>query len=242
MATVLIAGASSGIGAATALAFARRGDTVVVNGRDPARTQAVVDALPGPGAHRAATGDLTDRAQRAAVLAEAGAIDHLVVAVSGRGGMGPFATLDLDELHAAFEGKLWAHLATLQAALPQLSDRGSIVLITAGSSRSALPGTAGLAAINGALDAVVGPLAAELAPIRVNAVSPGVIRTPWWDALAADVRQAAWDGFAAAIPAGRIGEADEVAEAIVALAVNGYVTGTVLDVSGGAQLATAGLG
>lgn len=85
---------------------------------------------------------------------------------------------------------------------------------------------------------MVAPLAAELAPRRVNAVSPGVIDTPWWDAHTPELRQATFEAFAGWAPAGRVGHADDVAEAIVALATNGYITGSVLDCAGGAQLAT----
>ncbi|GAA3452000.1 hypothetical protein GCM10018962_38330 [Dactylosporangium matsuzakiense] len=109
--------------------------------------------------------------------------------------------------------------------------------IRSGSAQAALPGTSGLAALNGALEAMVGPLAVELAPVRVNAVSPGVIHTPWWDGVSAADRDALFKSYAAALPAGRIGRAEEVADAIVALATNGYITGTVLPVAGGVQLA-----
>lgn len=110
--------------------------------------------------------------------------------------------------------------------------------MTAGSARAALPGTSGLAAINGALQAMVGPLAAELAPRRVNAVSPGVIDTPWWDGQTTELRQNTFDTIADWVPAGRVGDSADVAAAIIALATNGYITGTVLDCSGGPQLAT----
>ncbi|WP_280361858.1 SDR family oxidoreductase [Nocardia wallacei] len=68
-----------------------------------------------------------------------------------------------------------------RSGLPQLNSSGSVTPVTAGLSRAAFSGTSGLAAVNGALDAMVPPLAVELAPLRVNAVSPGVINTPWWD-------------------------------------------------------------
>ena len=84
---------------------------------------------------------------------------------------------------------------------------------------------------------MVPPLAAELAPVRVNAVSPGVIDTPWWDGMPADQRAAFFEGVAAGVPVGRVGRPDDVAAAVLYLAGNGFVTGTVLDVSGGLTLA-----
>ncbi|WP_433367243.1 SDR family oxidoreductase [Actinoplanes sp. CA-142083] len=106
-----------------------------------------------------------------------GAIDWLVVSLSGGEGAGPIAGLDVAALRRAFDAKFWAHLTTLRAALPRLAPTGSITLIGAISARAAMPGTAGLAAVNGAVEALVKPLATELAPIRVNGVSPGLAAT-----------------------------------------------------------------
>jgi NAD(P)-dependent dehydrogenase (short-subunit alcohol dehydrogenase family) len=235
MGTVLIFGGTSGIGEAAARAFAQRGDDVVVAGRSRERLDAALGRL-GNGTR----GEAVDAADGAAVreLAAAHApIDVLVLAPSGGAGGGPFANLALDDLRAGFEGKLWPQVTALQAALPAMAADGAVVLVTAGSARAALPGTSGLAAINGALEAMVAPLAAELAPLRVNAVSPGVIDTPWWEQQPDAMRAAAFEAFAH-VPAGRIGRPDDVAEAIVALATNTYVTGSVLDCAGGGQLAT----
>src|SRR4051794_23617004 len=179
MATVLILGGTSGIGEATARAFAERGDAVHVAGRDPQRLAAALERLgDGVGGTALDTGDADAVRDLAAALAP---IDLLVLALSGAKGAGPFAQLALDDLRTGFEGKLWPQLTALQAALPSLAGDAGIVFVTAGSARAALPGTSGLAAINGALEATVAPLAAELAPRRVTAVSPGVIDTPWWD-------------------------------------------------------------
>lgn len=84
---------------------------------------------------------------------------------------------------------------------------------------------------------MIRPLAAELAPLRVNAVSPGIIRTPWWDRFPPEQRQAVFDQAAAHLPVGRVGEASDVAEAILLAATNGFMTGTVLECDGGAHLA-----
>jgi NAD(P)-dependent dehydrogenase (short-subunit alcohol dehydrogenase family) len=236
MATVLVIGGTSGIGEATARAFDERGDKVLVAGRDPQRLEAALDRL-GDGVDGRAC-DAGDPEAVRALAASIAPIDVLVLAPSGAAGAGPIAGLELDDLRAGFEGKFWPQVTALQQTLPSLADDGAVVLVTAGSARAALPGTAGLAAINGALEAMVAPLAAELAPRRVNAVSPGVIDTPWWDAQGPGVREATFDAFASSVPARRIGEPDDVAGAIVAMATNGYVTGSVLDCAGGGQLAT----
>lgn len=229
---------TSGIGEAAARAFSARGDDVVVAGRDRGRLEGALARL-GDGVR----GEALDAADADAVRAVAerlAPIDVLVLAASGGSGAGPFAGLALGDLRAGFEGKFWPQATALQQALPSLAREAAVVLVTAGSARAALAGTAGLAAINGALEAMVPPLAAELAPRRVSAVSPGVIDTPWWDNQPDEMRAATFEAFSK-VPAGRIGQADDVAAAIVALATNHYVTGCVLDCDGGAHLAT-GLG
>jgi NAD(P)-dependent dehydrogenase (short-subunit alcohol dehydrogenase family) len=233
---VVVMGGSSGIGEATAARFAADGAEVVVTGRDQAKLDAAAERIGGKvSAYRL---DAADSAQLEAFFAASGTIDHLVLAVSGSAGAGPIATLALDDLAAGFDGKFWPYLRILKAGLPSLRKDGSVTLVTAASSGSAFPGTAGLAAINGALEAMVPPLAVELAPLRVNAVSPGVIDTPWWDRVGADNRTALFDGLAATTPVGRVGQAPEVGAAIHAVATNGFITGAVLPVTGGTNLPT----
>ncbi|GAB2725453.1 SDR family oxidoreductase [Kitasatospora kifunensis] len=233
---VVVMGGSSGIGEATAAAFAADGAQVVITGRDQVRLDEAVARIGG--ATTAYRVDAADRAGLDAFFAETGTVDHLVVAVSGAAGGGPFAQLDLGELAAGFDGKFWPQVRVLQAALPHLRKDGSVTLITAASARAAFPGTAGLAAINGALEAMVPPLAVELAPLRVNAVSPGVVDTPWWDRVPAERRQELFEGLVATTPVGRVGRPEDLAQAIQMLAANTFVTGVVLDCTGGANLPT----
>jgi NAD(P)-dependent dehydrogenase (short-subunit alcohol dehydrogenase family) len=91
--------------------------------------------------------------------------------------------------------------------------------------------------VNGAIEALVRTLAVELAPVRVNAISPGLIDTPTWDAMAEDDRNAMFDRLAGALPAGRVGTADEIGAAIWMLLTNDFVTGVTLPVDGGHRLA-----
>jgi NAD(P)-dependent dehydrogenase (short-subunit alcohol dehydrogenase family) len=182
------------------------------------------------------------RAALDAFFAAAGTIDHLVLAASpGAVGAGPIAALDEAALRQAFEGKVFAHIKAIQAALPRLRPDGSVTVITAASARAAFAGTAGLAAANGALETMIAPLAVELAPLRVNAVSPGVIDTHWWHGMPDDQRQAYFGAVAASTPVRRVGQPDDVAGAIVYLAGASFITGTVLECTGGSNLTAAAL-
>jgi len=237
---VVIIGASAGIGEAAARDFAAKGAEVTITGRSKERLDQAAQRIGHP--VRIAELDATSREALDAFFAATGTIDHLVLCASpGAVGVGPIATLDEAALRQAFDGKFFAHVKAIQAALPHLRRDGSVTLVTAASARAAFPGTAGLAAVNGALETIVAPLAVELAPLRVNAVSPGIIDTHWWGAMPEDQRRAYFDSAAAITPARRVGQPEDVAEAITYLAGAGFVSGTVLECTGGANLTPAAL-
>ncbi|AUG78015.1 short-chain dehydrogenase [Kitasatospora sp. MMS16-BH015] len=231
--TALVVGGTSGIGLATARRLQALGATVHIAGRSADRLAAVAVSDPGLVGHRADGGD---REAIAGVIEGIGTLDWLVVSLSSSEGAGPVAELDLEQLRRAFEGKFWGHLTTVQAALPHLAPTGSITLVSAISARAAIPGTAGLAAVNGAVEALVRPLAVELAPLRVNAVSPGLVDTPWWSGLPAEAREAYFAQAARALPARRVATPEEVAEVVALAATNANLTGTVIEADGGARL------
>ncbi|WP_326837699.1 SDR family oxidoreductase [Amycolatopsis rhabdoformis] len=233
--TALVAGGTSGIGLATARKLRDRGYDVHLTGRGKERLDDLAATDPDLTGHRADGGDAE---AMAALAARIGRLDALVVSLSGSEGMGTLADLDLDMLRRAFDAKFWAHLTTVQAVLPHLAPTGSITLVTAITARTGMPGTAGLAAINGALEAAVKPLAAELAPIRVNAVSPGVVDTAWWSGFPAEQRAAYFAQVASVLPTRQVASAEDVAEAVVFAATNSTTTGTVLESDGGARLIT----
>jgi NAD(P)-dependent dehydrogenase (short-subunit alcohol dehydrogenase family) len=232
-----VIGASSGIGRATTELLAGQGYSVLAVGRDAAKLRDLSESLAAGGSEVTVRQADAASSAIARVLEEFAPISHLVLTLSSSHGGGPLATLDLAELRAGFDGKFWPHVATLRAALPFLSRGGSVTFVTACSAGASLPGTAGLAAINGALEAMVPVLAVELAPTRVNAVSPGVIDTAWWATFPEDVRAQAFRDYAQAAPAGRIGQAAEVAEAIRFVLESAFVTGSVLSIDGGLRLA-----
>ena len=229
---VVVLGGSSGIGEATARRFAAAGYEVTIAGRDRGRLDAALERNPG------LTGELADGTSREscdALFKGIGPFDHLVLSLSGGRGAGPFAKLSLDDIRSGLEAKLFAQLTALQAALPFV--RGSVTFVSAATASAAMPGTAGLAAINGAIESIARPLAVELAPLRVNCVRPGVVDTPWWDNAPKGFKEHAFESAARSLPVGRVGRPGDIASAIVMAAENGFITGTVIDVSGGATLA-----
>ena len=230
---VVIFGGSSGIGEATAKRLLADGLRVVIVGRDPGRLDAARNRL-GGGVETASV-DATDRAAVAELFARVGSFEHLILSISGGRGAGPFKNLSLDDLRSGMEKKFFAQMTVAQCALAVMHE-GSIAFVSAGSARVAMPGTAGLAAINGAIEAAVRTLAKELAPTRVNAVSPGVIDTPWWAAIPKEFKESTFKQTAERLPVHRVGRAEDAAQAIAYLVHNSFVTGTVLEVDGGGHL------
>ncbi len=232
---VFIAGGTSGIGLATAKLFAQQGALVTVAGRKQERIAAAHRAL-GDSATIVQL-DCSDRAALDAFFDTcAEPFDDLVLAVSGAKGAGAFAELSMTALQEAIAEKVVPQFTTLQAALPKLTKNGSVTFISAASARTATPGAAGLAAVNGAIECAIPTLALELQPLRVNAVSPGIIDTPWWDQLPAEQRDAIFQTTAIKLPLGHIGKATDVATAIVFLAQSTFITGSILECDGGARI------
>lgn len=219
----VVIGGSSGIGLATARRAVAAGWEVVIASRDPSRAD--VDA-------QKAQLDVTDDRAVREFFSDLGSFDHLVSSTVARAS-GPARELDLSAARLAFETKLWGPFAAVQAA----DVRRSIVLLSGVAASTPMPGGAATAAVNGAVEALVRTLAVELAPVRVNAVSPGIVDTPTWSALPQERRAAMFERLAGSLPAGRVGAPEDVADAIWHLLANEFVTGTVLHVDGGHRLA-----
>jgi len=227
----IIIGGTSGIGLATAKQAVAAGHAVITAGRDPAR----FSEAESMGA-RAAQLDAGDVEAVRDFFREHGEFDHLVLCVSGSSGAGNFRELNLGDLRKGFEGKFWPQISCAQAALQTLKPGGSITFVGAISSRAMKPGTAGLAAINAALEAMVPVLASELRPTRVNAVVPGVVDTPWWSRVPEAARTELFEKLASEVAVGRIGQPEDLASAIMFVTSNTFVTGAILDCDGGWKL------
>jgi NAD(P)-dependent dehydrogenase (short-subunit alcohol dehydrogenase family) len=232
--TVVVIGGSSGIGLEVARRAAAASARVIAVARDGEKLGIALERIGGLVSGVAL--DAADRPALDAFFAQTGPVDHLVLTLSGGEGAGPFAKLDLQALRRGFEAKFWPQLQAAQASLATLRPGGSITFVTAASARIARPGVSGLGAINGALEAMIGTLARELAPSRINAVSPGVIDTAWWSRMPADAKSEVFAEQAQTLPVGRVGQAQDVAHAVLFLAENGFVTGTVIECDGGLHL------
>ncbi|OBQ86684.1 MULTISPECIES: SDR family oxidoreductase [unclassified Mesorhizobium] len=231
----VIIGGSSGIGLATAKRLLSPTMKVTITGRSEDKLNNAWKSLGGTVGKAAFDATKPDAVRH--FFDGLGPFDHLVLAASGGRGLGPFATLDLADIGSGVDEKIKPQLGCLQAALPTLNKAGSVTFISAVSAQIAAPGIAGIGAINGMLLTVVPILAVELKPLRVNVVAPGVIDTPWWDFLSGEERQAVFAEYAGKTPVGRIGRAEDVADAIAFLVSNGFMTGQVLTCDGGLRFA-----
>jgi NAD(P)-dependent dehydrogenase (short-subunit alcohol dehydrogenase family) len=230
----IIIGGTSGIGLAAAKMAIEAGHEVVAVGRDPAK----FDAARSIGATVAQL-DAGDVVESQTFFATRGTFDHLVLCASGSAGAGAFRELALEDIRKGFDGKFWPQITCAKTALDSISNEGSITFVSAISSRALKPGTAGLAAINAALEAMVPILASELRPTRVNAVAPGVVDTPWWSRVPDAARKELFEQLASQVAVGRVGRPEDLASAIMLLTTNTFITGTVLDCDGGWKLRNA---
>ncbi|WP_436532337.1 SDR family oxidoreductase [Actinoplanes sp. HUAS TT8] len=229
--TVLVIGRAGGIAAAITRAAREAGATVVVAGRDPEALAAAYDD-PGITAEQV---DLADESSIAALAGRLGHVDHVVSTASARA-RGAVGDLDPGAVLASFEVKVVGPILLAKHLAPRMPADGSFVLFSGASARKPTVGMLAVAATNGAVDVVTRGLAVELAPIRVNAVSPGTIDTGAYDALGDQRKAELFAARTATSPARRIGTAADVASAVLFALTSSFTTGTVLAVDGGEPL------
>jgi NAD(P)-dependent dehydrogenase (short-subunit alcohol dehydrogenase family) len=234
--TIVVIGGSSGIGLAVARRSLDDGATVVIAGRSQQRLDAARADLAriGPPAGRLSAHpvDIGDPAQVTRLFERAGTLSHLVVTAADLP-YGPVVSLSEDSMVRAVRSKILGPLFAAQQAAPRITKPGSITFTSGIAASRPAPGGALAATVNGALESMVLALALELAPIRVNAVSPGWVDTPVWDRLATpDVKNARMADLAARLPARRLGRPEDIANAVAFLIADNFVTGTVLHAEG----------
>jgi NAD(P)-dependent dehydrogenase (short-subunit alcohol dehydrogenase family) len=225
--TAIVLGGTSGIGAAISRQLVAAGARVVAASRS-------TDHPPVDGAI-ARSIDVLDRAALERLFDEFAPFDILVnAATGGERAIGPFLQMDLDGFQGSFR-KLWGYANSVRIGASRMSERGAIVLISGSPARKAMPGMAAIATVGNAVEGFARAIAPELAPRRINVVAPGVIDTPMF-AVRGEQRDALFKQATARNLIPRAGTADEVADAVLFLIRNEFVTGTTVDVDGGALL------
>ena len=212
----IIIGGTSGIGSAVAEALSQRSIEVKAIGRS--------------------TLDITDPTAIEAYFQALGAIDHVVVTAGSQAPGGTLLDLELDRAKTAFDTKFWGSIALARAAAPHIRPGGTITLTSGFLARRTVPGTFVKTAMNAALEASAKVFAKELAPIRVNVVSPGLTETAAYSAMSEEARVQMYAKAAATLPARRIAQPRDLAAGYLFLIDNPSVTGTVIDIDGGALI------
>ena len=232
---VVILGGSSGIGLAVAEQAASQGAKLVIASSNAERVQKAIESLGGNA--QGHTLDLSDEQAVETLFAKLGAFDHLVFTAGDTLHLHDLATTDLKQARRAFELRYWAALAAVKYGSKNIRGCGSVVLTTGVAGQRPQKGWVVAASVCGTIDALTRALAMELAPIRVNAVSPGVVRTNLWQNMSAAEREQMYESVGKSLPVGRVGEPHDIAQAYVFLMQEGFVTGHILVVDGGTVLA-----
>ncbi|WP_379147640.1 SDR family oxidoreductase [Paenibacillus sp. sgz500992] len=232
---VVIVGGSSGIGLETARRAAAEGAEIVIASRSRHKLEQAKSAI-GTGAKVTShILDVTDEEQMRLFFEQTGTFDHLVVSAAETSG-GPFLATPTSTARSLFENKFWGQYYAAKYAAPMLNPNGSITLFSGVVAFKSMVGSSMLGAVNAAVANLGRTLALELAPLRVNIVSPGIIDTPSRAGMAEDSRNAFYSSTAAKLPVQRVGTAADVAEGVLYLIHNGFTTGTVLHIDGGHSL------
>jgi NAD(P)-dependent dehydrogenase (short-subunit alcohol dehydrogenase family) len=232
---IVVLGGTGGIGFATAEAAARDGASLVIASSRQARVDTAVARLPA-----GTEGHAVDLSREAAIrdfFERVGAFDHLVYTAGESLNLGPIASTVVDEARAAYNIRFWGAYAAAKYAAPHIRPGGSIAIASGNAGARPQKGWTVAASMCGAIEALTRALAVELAPIRVNTVSAGIVRTDLWSPIPPAEREAMFEQFARGLPVGRVGEPADIAEAYVYLMRDGFTTGTVLTVDGGGVLA-----
>ena len=231
---VVVMGGTSGIGLAVAQAAARAGATPVVVSSNPEKVRSAMAGLPA-GAEGRAVNLLDESAVREA-FAEIGPFDHLVYTAGETLQIGPLADTALSNARQFFELRYWGALTAAKYGAPSIRPGGSVTFTSGIAGARPQAGWALGASICSAMEGLTRALAVELAPVRVNIVSPGFVRTPLWDNIPVAEREGMYAAVGEKLPVGRVGEAADIAEAYVFLMRQGFATGQTIVVDGGGVL------
>ena len=231
---IVVLGGSSGIGLSVAQQAVAQGATAIIASSKADRVKQAVATLDGKAEGH--TLDLSKERDIQNFFQEIGEFDHLVFTAGDTLQLNMLEATDLTKARHAFELRYWAALAAVKYASPHIRKDGSIVLTTGIAGQRPHKGWAIAASVCGTIEALTRALAVELAPIRVNAVCPGVVRTNLWQSMNADAREHLYKSVGNSLPVGRVGEPHDIAQAYLFLMQEGFSTGQTVVVDGGTVL------
>ncbi|SHN37012.1 SDR family oxidoreductase [Chitinophaga sp. CF418] len=231
---VIVLGGSSGIGLATAIAAASEGAKVVIVSGNQQRINEALTRLPAHSEGYAI--DLSEERNIKSFFEQAGNFDHLAYTAGENLVLNNMADTNLEQVRSFFNLRYWGALAAVKYGAPHINKGGSINLVGGIASPRPNTGWGIVASICGAMEGFTRAMAVELAPIRVNQVSPGVIRTNLWNSMSPEDRNNLYTSVGDALLLKRIGEAEDIAQAFVYMMKQQFATGQILTVDGGAVL------
>ncbi|AKJ31149.1 SDR family oxidoreductase [Caldimonas brevitalea] len=235
---VLVVGGGSGMGRAVVAQLLARGDAVVAAGRSRPRLNTLREALATPARLDTETVDVTQEQDVERLFRGIGELDHIVcTAADIAGAYELLPQLSMAAVERVVRSKLLGPLMLAKHGAPCLPTTGSITFTSGIAAYRPAPKGAAVAAANAGLEGLAKALAVELGPVRVNVVSPGWVDTGIWQHVAGDAKRSVLDAMAERLPVRRTGQPSDIAQAILHLLDNGYISGTVVHVDGGHRLA-----
>jgi NAD(P)-dependent dehydrogenase (short-subunit alcohol dehydrogenase family) len=231
---VILMGASSGIGFATAKAAVEQGASIVIVSSNQQRIDKALTELP-KGSEGYAI-DLSKEENIKDFFSKIGKFDHLVFSAGENLTLNNISETNIDQARDFFTLRFWAPFAAIKYGASSINDGGSISLTSGTASARPGAGWSVASAICGAMEGFVRAMAVELAPVRVNCVAPGVIKTPLWDSMPESDREGLYQYVSKSVLAKRVGEAEDVAEGFIYLMKQKHGTGQCLVIDGGTLL------
>ena len=234
---VIIFGGSSGIGLGVAQAALDRGAEVFIVGRSPEKLKAAEKALSKSAKVHSLVADMTKEIDVARAFEEAGAIDHLVTTAGTPPPNVPIGDIDVDVIRRFVDDKMISTMTLAKHASKALKRGGSMILTSGiNKDKPPVPGGSVVAAVAVSFDAFARALALELAPTRVNVVSPGWVDTQMWEDIVGEAKSGFFQDMAGRLPAGRIATPADIAHAYIYLMESAFTTGETVHIDGGQRL------
>ncbi|WP_027165737.1 SDR family oxidoreductase [Mesorhizobium sp. WSM3224] len=234
---IIVVGGSSGIGFGVAAAALEDGAEVVIVGRSAQKLKAAEKRLGGAGRVTGIAADMANEADVARLFEEAGVFDHLVATAGTPPPNYPIGETDMEFVRQFVDGKLIGAVMLAKHAARMLNKGGSMIFTSGiNKDRPPVPGGSVVSAVAGSFTYFARALALELAPTRVNIVSPGWVDTEMWDEIVGEAKAGYFDQMGTRIPSGRIAKPADIAPAYLYLMQNEFMTGETIHIDGGQRL------